>query len=189
MEGMYGRLEPKPAEPSYTPEERAAMRRAAEAGKAAARAALTGCGGAAYAAVELPPQLSLDCQRYKWRQSQSHVEVFVPLPEGLPARRVSVQLSTAAIRVEVDEAPVLRGRLYREIKAEESTWYIQVGWGGGVLVDGLCSLRSGAARRAGGRRCAGLAEELRFAVVHRAKPPCDTPRLLLPHPHPRPHPP
>jgi hypothetical protein len=103
------------------------MRRAAEADKASARLALQRGGGPAYAAVELPPQLSLDCQRYKWRQSQSHVEVFVPLPEGLPAGRVAVRLSTSAISVCVDEAPVLAGRLYREIKAEESTWFIQDG--------------------------------------------------------------
>ena len=61
------------------------MRRAAEAGKSAARLALQSAGGAAYAALHLPPLLSLDCQRYKWRQNQSHVEVFVPLPEGLQA--------------------------------------------------------------------------------------------------------
>ena len=84
MESMYGRAEPKPEAPAYTAEEKAAMRRAAEADKASARLALQRGGGPAYAAVELPPQLSLDCQRYKWRQSQSHVEVFVPLPEGLP---------------------------------------------------------------------------------------------------------
>ncbi|EFN58095.1 hypothetical protein CHLNCDRAFT_142413 [Chlorella variabilis] len=127
MDSMYGRAEPKPAAPRYSGEELAAMRREAEAAKAAARLALQCGGSAAYAAVELPPQLSLDCQRYKWRQSQSHVEVFVPLPEGLPAGRVAVQLSTSAISVCVDEAPVLAGRLYREIKAEESTWYVQDG--------------------------------------------------------------
>lgn len=124
---MYGRLEPKPAPPAYTAEERAAMRAALEAGKAEARAALGGSGGPAYAAIELPAQLSLDCQRYKWRQSQSHVEVFVPLPEGLPASRVAVRLSTASISITVDEAPVLQGRLWREIKAEESTWYVTDG--------------------------------------------------------------
>jgi hypothetical protein len=127
MESMYGRAEPKPEAPAYTAEEKAAMRRAAEADKASARLALQRGGGPAYAAVELPPQLSLDCQRYKWRQSQSHVEVFVPLPEGLPAGRVAVRLTTSAISVCVDEAPVLAGRLYREIKAEESTWFIQDG--------------------------------------------------------------
>lgn len=57
-------------------------------------------------------------------QTQSHVEVFVPLPEGLPAGRVRVRLTTGTISVEVDEAPVLAGRLWREIKAEESTWWV-----------------------------------------------------------------
>lgn len=127
MESMYGRAEPKPAAARYSGEERAAMRRAQEADRTAARTILAGAGGAAYAAVELPLQLSLDCQRYKWRQSQSHVEVFVPLPAGLPARAVRVQLSTRAISILVDEAPVLVGQLWREIKAEESHWYVSDG--------------------------------------------------------------
>ena len=126
MDSMYGRSDPKPLPALYSVEERAAMRREAEAGKVAARLALQQ-GGPTYATLELPPLLGLDCQRYKWRQNQSHVEVFVPLPEGLPADRVVVQLRTAAINVWVDEAPVLAGRLFREIKAEESTWYIQDG--------------------------------------------------------------
>lgn len=123
MESMYGRLEPKPAAPAYSAEELAAMRRADEAGKAAARAALAGCGGPPYAALELPAELGLDCGRYKWRQSQSHVEVFVPLPPGLPAGRVDVRLTTTSLSIIIDEAPVLCGRLYRAVKAGESTWY------------------------------------------------------------------
>lgn len=126
---MYGRLEPKPAAPVYSKEELAAMRAAEEAGKATARAALASAGGPAYAALELPApgELSLDCQRYKWRQNQSHVEVFVPLPEGLPARRCAVQLSTTSISISVNDTRVLSGQLYRPIKAEESTWYVQDG--------------------------------------------------------------
>lgn len=57
---MYGRAEPKPAAARYSGEERAAMRRAQEAERTSARAMLAGAGGPAYAAVELPPQLSLD---------------------------------------------------------------------------------------------------------------------------------
>lgn len=127
MDSMYGRAEPKPLPPRYSAEERAAMRRQEEEAKAASRRALQDGFNLAYSAVELPPQLSLDCQRYKWRQNQSHVELFVPLPEGLPASRVSVQLSTSRIRVLVDETPVVAGRLYREIKADESAWYVQDG--------------------------------------------------------------
>lgn len=129
MDSMYGRLEPMPLAPAYTAQELAAMRAAEEAGKVAARAALAAAGGPAYATLELPApgELSLDCQRYKWRQSQSHVEVFVPLPEGLPVRRCAVQLSTTSISISVNDTPVLSGRLYRAIKAEESTWYVQDG--------------------------------------------------------------
>jgi hypothetical protein len=127
IESMYGRAQPKPRPAIYSSEDLAAMRRQEEAGKSAARLVLQENSGPAYAAVELPPLLSLDCQRYKWRQNQSHVEVFVPLPEGMPASRVAVQLSTSAIAVSVDDTPVLRGQLWREIKAEESTWYVQDG--------------------------------------------------------------
>ncbi len=103
------------------------MRRQEEEAKAAARRALQDGFNAAYSAVELPAQLSLDCRRYKWRQDQSHVELFVPLPEGLPASRVSVALTTSRIRVLVDDRPVVAGQLYREIKADESAWYVQDG--------------------------------------------------------------
>ncbi len=30
--------------------------------------------------IEVPAGLGLDCDNYKWRQNQSHVEVFVRLP-------------------------------------------------------------------------------------------------------------
>eukprot|EP00887_Chlorella_sp_A99_P001899 scaffold18.g1899.t1 len=141
MESMYGRLEPKPRGAALWPARRfvfAALRclspsRARpppalsqeEADKAAARRALEVGGGRPYASIELPPDLGLDCQRFKWRQSQSHVEVFVPLPEGVGRGKVAVALSTRQLSVEIDERPVLVGELWREVKAEESTWYMQ----------------------------------------------------------------
>lgn len=101
------------------------MRRRDEAAAAAARRAALA--GAAYHAIELPANLGLECARYKWRQNQSHVEVFVPLPEGFRASKAQVQLRPGSISVVIDERPVLTGRLYREIKAEESTWFVQDG--------------------------------------------------------------
>jgi hypothetical protein len=101
------------------------MRRTEEAGAAAARRAALA--GAQYAAVEVPPGLGLDCGAYKWRQNQSHVELFVALPEGARASTVAVALAPGSISVAVDDRPVLAGRLYREIKAEESMWFVQDG--------------------------------------------------------------
>lgn len=31
--------------------------------------------------IEVPHDMGLDCDNYKWRQNQTHVEVFVRLPE------------------------------------------------------------------------------------------------------------
>lgn len=45
----------------------------------------------------------------------------------MPCRlQVSVELTTTSLAVAVDEQPLLGGALYREIKRDESTWYIQV---------------------------------------------------------------
>ena len=52
--------------------------------------------GKSYAAIEVPADLGLDCQRYKWRQNQSHVEVFIPLPPGVPASKVGGGKAAAA---------------------------------------------------------------------------------------------
>jgi hypothetical protein len=41
-----------------------------------------------YKAVAIPRHMGLDCGRYKWRQNQSHVEVFVALKEGTNAKKV-----------------------------------------------------------------------------------------------------
>lgn len=123
MDSMYGRLEPKPKEPLYSAEERRAMRlREEEEAAAARRAALA---PPSYLAIDIPRDLGLDCGTYKWRQTQSHVEIFVPLPESLSTAKLAVTLSTTRICVELDERPALKGQLYREIKVDESTWYVQ----------------------------------------------------------------
>ena len=83
--------------------------------------------GPQYAAIEVPPELGVDCQRFKWRQSQTHVEVFVPLPPSVGAAKVHVALTPTSLTVDVDEARVLHGALWAPVKAEESTWYVQDG--------------------------------------------------------------
>jgi len=125
METMYGRLEPKPAAARYSAEERAAMRAREDAERAAARAAALK--SASYLAIDVPRDMGLDCGDYKWRQTQSHVEIYVPLPDGMPARKAVVTLRPRYLSIELDERPVLRGELTREVKVDESTWYVQDG--------------------------------------------------------------
>lgn len=101
------------------------MRRREEEEKAAARRAALA--PPSYLAIDIPPGLGMDCGSYRWRQSQSHVEIFLPLPDGLSSSKVSVVLQPQYIAVEFDEKPKLKGQLYRAIKADESTWYCQDG--------------------------------------------------------------
>lgn len=123
MESMYGRLEPKPLPPSYSAEERIAMKRKEEEEREAARKlALLPQG---YLAIDIPKDMGMSCGSYKWRQSQSHVEIFVPLLDGMSPSKVTVLLTTKRLEIEFDEKPILKGNLYREIKADESTWYVQ----------------------------------------------------------------
>lgn len=111
------------------------MSEAAEAVKASARRALP-C-SKAYAAIDVPEGMGSDAGGYKWRQSQTHVEVFVSLPPGTSRRAVHVSLTSVSLEVSVEERPVLGGTLWREVKADESTWYIQVG-----CLDGPCQALS-----------------------------------------------
>jgi len=101
------------------------MRKKAEEEKASTRrAALT---PSSYLAIDIPRDLGIACSSYKWRQTQSHVEIFVPLPDGMSASKVSVTVSPTRLSILFDERPILKGTLYRDVKAEESTWYIQDG--------------------------------------------------------------
>jgi CS domain len=78
-----------------------------------------------YLAIDIPRHMGMDCGTYRWKQSQSHVEIFLPLPENITASKVSVTIKPGHIAIEFDERPILKGQLYKEIKADESTWYIQ----------------------------------------------------------------
>lgn len=82
---------------------------------------------ASFGTIDVPKDMGINCGYYKWRQNQSHVEVYVPLPGGMPASKISVLVQPTTLIVEMDERPVLKGALYREVKADESTWYIQDG--------------------------------------------------------------
>ena len=126
MESMYGRLDPKPAPATYSAEEQRKMRARAEEEKASARKAAVRMLSASYQQVVVPEALGVACSAYKWRQNQTYVEVFVPIRE---TDDVVVQLNPKSISVEIGGRPVLglKGELYRDIKAEDSTWYMQDG--------------------------------------------------------------
>ncbi|KAI8475993.1 MAG: hypothetical protein J3K34DRAFT_453232 [Monoraphidium minutum] len=182
LDGMYGRIDPKPRPPEYDGRERAAMREAEEAAliarqtqlvvrsAAAAAAAAAGGGGGGAAGAEaadawerlaggggggggggspwdeivIPEGMGLEVSsRLKWRQTQTHVEVFVRLPAPLLAQLAAGRSIKGKVRVEVgpdalavalaggDDA-VVRGRLFAGVKADASTWFID---------DGMVSLR------------------------------------------------
>ena len=62
---------------------------------------LTSSQDKAWQAHSIPPGLGMECARgtYKWRQNQSHVEVFVRLPPGVTADAVHVDITTNAMHV------------------------------------------------------------------------------------------
>ena len=76
-------------------------------------------------AIDIPSGFGLDCGAYKWRQDQSRVEVFIPLPEGLAARQVRVAMEPTSLKVTAGDKVVLSGPLAAAVKAEESTWLIR----------------------------------------------------------------
>jgi hypothetical protein len=80
-----------------------------------------------WTSVLVPEHLGIECERYKWRQNQSYVEVFVLLPPGLDPKAVVVQLTPSTLRVCMGENMIVDGELYAPIKAEESVWLITDG--------------------------------------------------------------
>lgn len=117
------------AEPNFSLEERRAMKkREEEERKMAQKMALV---SQSYRQIDIPRDLGIDCGSYKWRQNQSYVEVFIPLSDytfqEATDPKVAVDLQPKRLRVEINGRPILKGGLYREIKAEESTWYMQDG--------------------------------------------------------------
>lgn len=81
-----------------------------------------------YQQIDIPRDLGIDCGNYKWKQSQSHVEIYIPLPQTVTsAHRVLVDIKPNFLSVVIDERPFITGTLYREVKADESTWYIHEG--------------------------------------------------------------
>ena len=79
QEDLYGRANPKPTPPDFDAEDMRKMRAAEEARMLAAREDTE---DVAWLDIKVPDKLGLEFERYKWRQNQSFVEVFVKLPRG-----------------------------------------------------------------------------------------------------------
>lgn len=132
MSSMYGRSDPKPLPPSYSPEDLKKMKRAEEArlltqGQAATPA------DKSWNQISLPPNLGCDCGAYKWTQTQAQVTIFVKLPPSLVfrgaalAKLVKVTLLPNHLSVHINGTFLLGGDLCKEIKCDESTWFIADG--------------------------------------------------------------
>lgn len=121
QEDMYGRANPKPTPPSFDADDVRKMRAAEEARLLAARA---DDGDVAWLEIDVPRELGLELDRYKWRQNQSFVEVFVRLPRGCAKKDVRVEISATTLDVRVREERVIDGALRATVKAELSTWVI-----------------------------------------------------------------
>ncbi|KAF8065598.1 hypothetical protein HT031_003199 [Scenedesmus sp. PABB004] len=121
LAGLYGRADPRPAAPRYGPAP-AAERPPAPVAEPASTSER------AWAALTVPAGLGLDGTRLKWRQSLSHVEVFVRLPRGVGGKQVRVALAPRSLEVVASGDDVLlAGQLAAEVKAEESTWFCDDG--------------------------------------------------------------
>lgn len=156
MRSMYGRLEPKPLPPAFSKEELEAMERAKREGRGDPRAAaLEGVarrraveGGSSEAGAQnssvssalsslaaslpLPSGLGVRTPDYSWTQTQSRVELLIPLPPSArrhsrPSELVAASLGPNRLSVVVDGAIVVHGTLWRETKVESSTWYVHDG--------------------------------------------------------------
>ena len=128
QDDLYGRANPKPSPPDFDAEDMRKMRAAEEARMLAAREDTE---DVAWLDIKVPDKLGLELERYKWRQNQSFVEVFVKLPRGTKKHDLEVFLSSTRLDVRVRDEVVVQGNLTAVIKAELSTW---------VIVDGVLEI-------------------------------------------------
>ena len=132
MSSMYGRSDPKPLPPSYSPEDLKKMKRAEEARLLTQSQAATP-EDKSWSQISLPPNLGRDCGAYKWTQTQAQVTIFVRLPPSLVfpaatlAKLVKVTLLPNHLSVCVNGALLMGGDLCKEIKCDESTWFVADG--------------------------------------------------------------
>ncbi|KAK9820242.1 hypothetical protein WJX72_007885 [[Myrmecia] bisecta] len=125
MESMYGRLEPRPAAPTYTAHDQLLMRDREEQDLLEARMSSKKDQG--WKQIEVAPDLGVACDRYKWQQNQTYVEIYLRLPAHSHAKQVQIELRPRHIQIVCNERVLLKGELYQDIKVEESTWLIKDG--------------------------------------------------------------
>lgn len=122
-EDMYGRANPKPLPPSYTPEELKKMKAAEEA--SLLENMTTSRREQLWLDVEIPQDLGIEGSKYKWRQNQSFVEMYIHLAEGVSSKHVSVDLQPLSLRININGEDYAKGDLYAPIKQDDSTWLIR----------------------------------------------------------------
>ncbi|KAK3265120.1 hypothetical protein CYMTET_26177 [Cymbomonas tetramitiformis] len=125
MDDMYGKANPNPLPPSYSPEDLKKMNEAEE--KSLLEQRSTSQKEQLWLGLHVPTNLGMECERYKWRQNQSYVEMFVRLPEGATGKHVSVELQSTHLRINLSGDDYVKGDLFLPIKQDESTWLIQDG--------------------------------------------------------------
>ena len=136
MEDMYGRANPKPKPPEFDAEDMRRMKAREETDLLAVRAeeaaTLEDKSVLYYDSFAIERNLGEDCGGYKWRQTQTFVEIFVPLPANcVVSRDVRVDLRSNFLSIEVDGEPRINGELHSPVKAEASTW---------IVVDGVLEM-------------------------------------------------
>lgn len=125
MQSMYGNANPIAIRPKYTAEDLRRMEQKEEEEAMAKR--IEGPQEKSWNAIEIPEQLGIQLDEYKWKQNQSYVEIFYRLPRNIQSHRVKVELSPSDMAVIVAGEKVLHGKLFAPIKQDMSTWIIQDG--------------------------------------------------------------
>ncbi len=68
-----------------------------------------------------------DLPLYSWTQNDTEVVIKVPVPPGTTGKQLAIDIDTRRLHVAVkgQPAPVLSGPLFKPIKADDATWFIE----------------------------------------------------------------
>ncbi|CCW61723.1 unnamed protein product [Phytomonas sp. EM1] len=64
-------------------------------------------------------------EKYRFGQTDKEVEVFVPLDENTASKQLKVIINPHDLHIAVKGVTILSGKLFKPIKATESTWLIR----------------------------------------------------------------
>mmetsp|Transcript_11505 Transcript_11505/g.29471 ORF Transcript_11505/g.29471 Transcript_11505/m.29471 type:complete len:155 (-) Transcript_11505:86-550(-) len=62
---------------------------------------------------------------YSWRETEAEIEVRVPLPHGIGARDLAVEIGATALRVSIAGDELMGGVLCGALLVEDSTWCVE----------------------------------------------------------------